>query len=314
MVLVVTMRTTSYVNYYVLCLVCWILLGITGVSTRSHSLVKRYAGIYQGPYFDEHSLKNYTAQLGTNAFLPCKVRQLGNKSVSWIRRRDAHILSVDRIMFIADERFQTIYADGSDTWTLKINYVQARDEGEYECQISTEQKMSHVVNLSVIVPKVEIMGDQERHVKTGSTVTLRCVIKQSVEQPSYVFWFHDENRVLGDQRGKVEVHTPGGTEKNFDSVLTIHNARLEDSGNYTCSPSQLDSASIHLHVLNGEHPAAIQRGISAAPGGCRALWWLAGCVSLSFNQGRRTLVLVVLIVMLLVTYQRSIRLAYTVAR
>ncbi|CAD6227365.1 GSCOCG00006134001-RA-CDS [Cotesia congregata] len=360
MVLVVTMRTTSYVNYYVLCLVCWILLGITGVSTRSHSLVKRYAGIYQGPYFDEHSLRNYTAQLGTNAFLPCKVRQLGNKSfkksvvmtekkkekkiavtrnrtwiVSWIRRRDAHILSVDRTMFIADERFQTIYADGSDTWTLQIKYVQPRDEGEYECQISTEQKMSHVIYLSVIaynfqelnilnlMPKIEIMGDQERHVKTGSTVTLRCVIKQSVEPPSYVFWYHGENRVLEDPRGKWSINTADKEKEKdkdkdkvvgFESILTIHDAGLEDSGNYTCSPSQLDKASIHLHVLNGEHPAAIQRGISAALGGSRALWWLAGCVSLSFNQGRRTLVLLVLVIILLVTYQRSIRLAYTVTR
>lgn len=73
-----------------------------------------------------------------------------NFKVSWIRRRDSHILSVDRTMFIADERFQTIYVDGSDTWTLQIKYVQARDEGQYECQISTEQKMSHVIYLSVI--------------------------------------------------------------------------------------------------------------------------------------------------------------------
>ncbi|XP_034943733.1 hemicentin-1-like [Chelonus insularis] len=314
MVLVVTMRTSSYINYYVLCLVCWILLGITGVSTRSYSLVRRHAGIYQGPYFDEHSPKNCTAQLGTNTFLPCKVRQLGNKSVSWIRRRDAHILSVDRIMFIADERFQTIYVDGSDTWTLGIKYVQARDEGEYECQISTEQKMSHTVYLSVIVPKIEIMGDQERHVKTGSTVTLRCVINQSVEAPSYVFWYHDDSRVLSDQYGKVSIHPPERTENGFDSVLTIHNAKLEDSGNYTCSPSNLDSASIHLHVLNGEHPAAIQRGISAAPGGCRALWWLAGSVSLSSNQGKRIFVLIILLIMVLITNPRSIQLGYAVTR
>ncbi|XP_011310822.1 lachesin [Fopius arisanus] len=311
MVLVVTMRTPSYVNYYVLCLVCWIVLGITGVSTRSHSLVRRFAGIYPGPYFDENSPKNCTAQLGTNAFLPCKVRQLGNKSVSWIRRRDAHILSVDRIMFIADERFQTIYVDGSDTWTLQIKYVQARDEGEYECQISTEQKMSHVVYLSVIVPKIEILGDRERFVRTGSTVVLHCVINQSVEAPSYVFWYHRGKRLLNDPYGKLVIHQPTPTENGYDSQLVIHNARLEDTGNYTCSPSNLDSASIILHVLNGEHPAAIQRGISAAPGGCRALWWLAGSVSLSSNQGRRLFVLLVLLSMALFTYQRSIRLAYT---
>lgn len=68
--------------------------------------VKRYTGLYTGPYFDTSTPKNITTQLGTTAYLPCKVKQLGNKSVSWIRRRDAHILTVDRFTFIADARFQ----------------------------------------------------------------------------------------------------------------------------------------------------------------------------------------------------------------
>lgn len=55
---------------------------ISGVSTRSHSLVKRFDGIYTGPYFDSNTPTNITAQLGSYAYLPCKVRQLGNKSVS----------------------------------------------------------------------------------------------------------------------------------------------------------------------------------------------------------------------------------------
>lgn len=57
-------------------------LYFSGVSTRSHSQVKRMTGLYTGPYFDSSSATNITAQLGTRAFLPCKVRQLGNKSVS----------------------------------------------------------------------------------------------------------------------------------------------------------------------------------------------------------------------------------------
>lgn len=52
------------------------------MSTRSHSLVKRFDGIYTGPYFDSNTPTNITAQLGGHAYLPCKVRQLGNKSVS----------------------------------------------------------------------------------------------------------------------------------------------------------------------------------------------------------------------------------------
>jgi hypothetical protein len=69
--------------------------------------------------------------------------------VAWIRRRDSHILSVDRTMFIPDERFQAISGE-ADTWTLQVKYVQARDEGEYECQISTDPKKSHIIKLNIV--------------------------------------------------------------------------------------------------------------------------------------------------------------------
>ncbi|XP_034195858.2 neurotrimin isoform X2 [Osmia lignaria lignaria] len=271
---------------------------IKGVSTRSHSLVKRFDGMYMGPYFDSNIPTNITAQLGSHAYLPCKVRQLGNKSVSWVRRRDSHILSVDRNMFIPDERFQALFVDASDTWTLQVKYVQARDEGEYECQISTDPKKSHIIKLNVVVPKIEIIGDRDMYVKTGSTVAIRCVIKQSLEGPFYVFWYHEGDRVLDYQLNKIDIQTEK-IDHDTVSSLVIHKAKREDSGNYTCSPSSLDSASVQLHVLNGEHPAAIQRGISSAPGGCPTLWWLAGVVTLYSSHGSRLFVLALLILMVL---------------
>lgn len=112
--------------------------------------VKRFTGLYTGPYFDPSTTTNITTQLGTHAYLPCKVKQLGNKSVSWIRRRDAHILTVDRFTFIADDRFQAFLVEPTDTWTLQVKYVQARDAGQYECQVSTEPKMSHFITLNVV--------------------------------------------------------------------------------------------------------------------------------------------------------------------
>jgi hypothetical protein len=50
-----------------------------------HQHVKRFSGLYTGPYFDPSIATNITAQLGTHAYLPCKVKQLGNKSVSTTR-------------------------------------------------------------------------------------------------------------------------------------------------------------------------------------------------------------------------------------
>lgn len=94
--------------------------------------------------------------------------------MSWVRVRDDHILTVDRVTFIADERFHAFHPtapaamsstaaaiatattssaaaiDSADTWQLQIKYVQARDEGIYECQVSSEPKISARINLNVV--------------------------------------------------------------------------------------------------------------------------------------------------------------------
>ncbi|PNF21839.1 hypothetical protein B7P43_G05967, partial [Cryptotermes secundus] len=254
--------------------------------------------------------------------------------VSWIRRRDAHILTVDRYTFIADERFQSFLVEATDTWTLQIKYVQARDAGKYECQVSTEPKLSHVITLNVVVytkrccllffslplsfptsfrflntyfhsgivreprglcigrslgvfrnnyslpedgvwthyifvrhvvyllmlaivllfavPKIEIMGESDLYVKTGSTVNLKCVITQSLEEPAYIFWYHDNERVLNYDSSSRDIRMERVGPDTTVGTLIIYNGRREDSGNYTCSPSNLDSASVLLHVLNGK--------------------------------------------------------------
>lgn len=226
-------------------------------------LTKRYVGLYTGPYFDPSAPNNITTQLGTHAYLPCKVRQLSNKSVSWIRRRDAHILTVDRFTFIADERFQAFLVEATDTWTLQVKYVQARDAGVYECQVGTEPKMSHFVQLNVVVPKIEIVGESELYVKAGTTVSLKCVITQALEEPAYIFWYHNDERVLNYDKSLVEIRMERVAPDTTVGNLIIYSPRREDSGNYSCSPSNLDSASVMLHVLSGEQPAAMQHGNGA---------------------------------------------------
>lgn len=275
-------------------------LGTEGVAVIPplHNHMKRFSGLYTGPYFDPSSATNITTQLGTHAYLPCKVKQLGNKSVSWIRRRDAHILTVDRYTFIADERFQSFLVEATDTWTLQIKYVQARDAGKYECQVSTEPKLSHVITLNVVVPKIEIMGESDLYVKTGSTVNLKCVITQSLEEPAYIFWYHDNERVLNYDSSSRDIRMERVGPDTTVGTLVIYNGRREDSGNYTCSPSNLDSASVLLHVLNGEHPAAMQRGKNAAsiPG----FWWghLSAGLALSACLPPRTAAVTVILLAL----------------
>ncbi|XP_054286271.1 hemicentin-2-like isoform X2 [Macrosteles quadrilineatus] len=218
----------------------------------SHKHSKRFSGLYTGPYFDSSTSNNITTQLGAHAYLPCKIKQLGNKSVSWVRKRDSHILTVDRYTFIADERFQAFLVEATDTWTLQIKYVQARDRGQYECQVSMEPKLSHVVTLNVVVPKIEILGENDIYVKAGSIVQIKCVITQSLEEPAYIFWYHNGKRVLDYDRKQKDILSERVSADTTVGSLIIYEARREDTGNYTCSPSNLDSASVQLHVLNGE--------------------------------------------------------------
>lgn len=70
--------------------------------------------------------------------------------VSWIRKRDLHILTAGVLTYTSDQRFTVIRPDRSENWTLQIRSAQGRDSGVYECQVNTEPKMSLSFQLNVI--------------------------------------------------------------------------------------------------------------------------------------------------------------------
>lgn len=73
-----------------------------------------------------------------------------SQQVSWIRKRDLHILTVGILTYTNDQRFQSLHQEGSDEWALKISSPQPRDSGTYECQVSMEPKISKAFRLMVI--------------------------------------------------------------------------------------------------------------------------------------------------------------------
>ncbi|KAK3879188.1 hypothetical protein Pcinc_016231 [Petrolisthes cinctipes] len=218
---------------------------------------------HPAPLFHPDTPSNVSTQLGAHAYLPCRIKNLGDRSVAWIRNRDSHILTVDRYTFISDERFTAWHEADTQTWTLQVRYVQERDAGSYECQVSTEPKMSHFVYLNVVSPSVTIVGESDLYVKSGSTVSLRCVIANALQQPAFIFWYHGDERVVG--RTDRVVFLERKSADTSISTLTIPSLTLADSGNYTCSPASLRIVSVTIHVLSGEHPAAMQRGSAALP-------------------------------------------------
>lgn len=51
---------------------------------KSRTLLKRRADLDLVPYFDNSTSRNITTTSGKTAYLPCRVRHLGERTVSWI--------------------------------------------------------------------------------------------------------------------------------------------------------------------------------------------------------------------------------------
>lgn len=215
------------------------------------------------PSFDNSSSRNVTTQIGQTVYLHCIVHNLGDKTVSWIRRRDFHVLTVGLETYTTDARFQAIHMERTNDWSLQIRYPQLNDAGLYECQVGSDPKISFFVNLTVVEAKASILGPHPLYIKTGSSINLTCVITQSPVPPVFVFWFHNERMINYDSsRGETSLQKAGND--TVVSKLYIKDAQPDYSGNYTCGPSNADSISISVYILNGEQPAAMQHDANAS--------------------------------------------------
>lgn len=112
------------------------------------------------PYFVTSMSKNATIRQGDPAFLSCKVANLGAYTVSWIRARDLHILTVDRYTYTADQRFQSLHNNETGEWTLHIKWTERKDTGIYECQVSTLPVKSLALYL-IVLDESELVRRQD---------------------------------------------------------------------------------------------------------------------------------------------------------
>ncbi|XP_050692552.1 zwei Ig domain protein zig-8-like isoform X2 [Eriocheir sinensis] len=185
------------------------------------------------------------AQAGTIAKLPCVIQnRADHETVSWIRLRDHHLITVGRQTYSKDARFSVNYDRHRNEWTLHLRYAQARDAGEYVCQLSTHPPMVFISTLTITQASAEIAGGPERYVQEGSSVVLNCSLRQHTQPPEYVFWYHNRTMINFDTNRQVSVR------KTMDgSILTLAAVGRTDSGNYTCHPAHARHASITLHII-----------------------------------------------------------------
>ncbi|XP_063584952.1 obscurin-like isoform X1 [Penaeus indicus] len=220
------------------------------------------------PYFQDYENEtNITAQLGSTAYLNCRVNRLRDKTVSWMRRDGENIklLTWGLHTYSNDARYSLNF-EHPNNWKLQIKYTQRRDQGSYECQVSTHPPKVLYVRLNIVAPVVEIIDERgssvlEKFYKTGSTIELKCTISQMPQAQTFILWRHGDHMLNYDtSRGGISVKTDMSSSV-IVSTLFIANATPRDSGNYTCSLGDVATGSVLVHVLNaGEHPEAMQQG------------------------------------------------------
>ncbi|XP_052895096.1 uncharacterized protein LOC128302337 [Anopheles moucheti] len=150
-------------------------------------------------YFATQNNTKVTAQRGGTALLPCTVISQSSALVSWIRRQDYQLLTVGLSTYSSDERFLVEHLRHLGHWALRIKSVRTEDEGLYECQLSVHPVQSVFVELKVVEATAEIVGAPDLHIDEGSTLRLECKLQRATENPTFVFWYHEQNMVNFDQ-------------------------------------------------------------------------------------------------------------------
>jgi hypothetical protein len=105
-----------------------------------------------GPYFDYDYFRNETVMVADTAYLKCRVKNIGNKTVSWVRHLDINLLSVGQTMYTSDNRFQAMHDSDTEEWTLKVSHmVLIQFLCDSSCVIFSKEKKNSAIFAQFII-------------------------------------------------------------------------------------------------------------------------------------------------------------------
>ncbi|XP_017872380.1 PREDICTED: uncharacterized protein LOC108620030 [Drosophila arizonae] len=127
---------------------------------------------------------------------------------------------------------------------------------------STELGSSASKQLNDTASEMNLIGDANHTHNTYSSQELEKYFTH------FITWAKDDEplQALTNRRSSV-------SDKWLNSRISISDAKLSDSGNYSCSLGRLFTVIVQVQVLTGELPAAVQHNLARRSGSCLSLSW-----------------------------------------
>ncbi|XP_036363769.1 hemicentin-2 isoform X2 [Octopus sinensis] len=206
---------------------------------------------------------NVSVTRGELAVLKCTVKNLGTKTVIWRKLPYKHPLTIGAYTFIEDPSL-TVERSGQTQWNLLIKNVQPHHAGLYECQVSAQEKLIHIVQLRVKDSSSPNADSSDSTSSTHSDITLTgtayvqntepihliCNATNSVQSPRDITWYKDGEIITRGVLRRVIITRRQVSPRTLISELKIARSNTGDDGIYVCRTSDLEVTRFKVNVLN----------------------------------------------------------------
>ncbi|XP_063619402.1 protein amalgam-like [Cydia splendana] len=143
---------------------------------------------------------NVTVVVGRDTTLTCRVEDLNDYKVAWLRVDTQTILTIGPHVITKNHRVG-VARGSAQAWALTLRDVRPADGGAYMCQVNTEPMITQTHQLQVVVPPdiVDSGSSGEVMVREGENVSIHCAA--SGVPPPTIMWRREDAGVMriGDQ-------------------------------------------------------------------------------------------------------------------
>jgi len=202
---------------------------------------------------DRLSPGNVTILSGETAMLACKIYNLGNKSVSWLRHTSPipQLMALNNMSNSLDSRVKAMVGEDWSEFVLMVRDVSTRDSGQYECQVSgpNHTSISKLVTLNVIATTTSIDNGPDIYVSLNSRLKLICRIDTAGIKLQYIIWRKGDKiaKFLGGESSPLILEKdPSGV---FITSLEVGKINADSGDTYGCQPNPGVAAEVKVHVI-----------------------------------------------------------------